>query len=72
MLAHEKNMNKARVRGIALVTLMLGSLFVAMIPAVSASHVETYPPSEIQWQSHLAIWIVMEMQISYLPVKWEC
>ena len=43
MLAHEKNMNKARVRGIALVTLMLGSLFVAMIPAVSASHVETYP-----------------------------
>ena len=43
MFTHEKNMNKARVRSLALVTLMLGSIFVAMIPAVSASHVETYP-----------------------------
>ena len=43
MLTHEKNLNKARVRGIALVTLMLGSLFISMVPAVSASHVETYP-----------------------------
>jgi hypothetical protein len=43
MLAHENNMNKARARSLALVTLMLGSIFVSMIPAVSASHVETYP-----------------------------
>ena len=43
MLVHENNMNKARVRGLSLVILMLGSLFVAMVPAVSASHVETYP-----------------------------
>ena len=43
MLAHDKNMNRARVRGISLVALMLASLFVAMVPAVTASHVETYP-----------------------------
>ena len=43
MIAHENKLNKARVRSLALVTLMLGSIFVAMIPAVSASHVETYP-----------------------------
>ena len=43
MLTHDKNLNSARVRGISLVALMLTSLFVAMIPAVSASHVETYP-----------------------------
>ena len=43
MIAHENKLNKARVRSLALVTLMLGSIFDAMIPAVSASHVETYP-----------------------------
>ncbi len=43
MLGHEKNMNKARIRSLGLVTLMLASIFVSMVPAVSASHVETYP-----------------------------
>ena len=42
MNSHDKNLNSARVRGVSLVVLMLASLFVAMVPAVTASHVETY------------------------------
>ncbi|MDP6900137.1 MAG: VCBS repeat-containing protein [Candidatus Thalassarchaeaceae archaeon] len=42
MLSHEKELNKARARSLMLVTLMLGSIFISFIPAVSASHVETY------------------------------
>jgi len=42
MYTHDKNLNSARVRGVSLVVLMLASYFVAMVPAVSASHVETY------------------------------
>ena len=42
MLNHENNLSKTRVRGLMLVGLMLGSIFLSFVPAVAASHVETY------------------------------
>ncbi|MEE3083123.1 MAG: hypothetical protein VX320_03410, partial [Candidatus Thermoplasmatota archaeon] len=42
MLNHERELNRARVRSLSLVTLMLGSVLISFVPAVSASHVETY------------------------------
>ncbi len=42
MLSHENNLSKARVRSLMLVSLLLGSIFISMIPAASASRVETY------------------------------
>ena len=42
MLSQHTEEKKARRRGISLVALMLGSVLLAMVPAVSASHVESY------------------------------
>jgi hypothetical protein len=42
MLSDENNLSKARARSLMLVSLLLGSIFISMIPAASASRVETY------------------------------
>ncbi|MDP6905852.1 MAG: VCBS repeat-containing protein, partial [Candidatus Thalassarchaeaceae archaeon] len=42
MLNQHRDLNRARVRSLTLVILMLGSIFLSFAPAVTASHVETY------------------------------